>query len=134
SAPWPPIECPETPCASRRSGKRPNTRSLSSSKRYSSILQDADQGGRVALSQKPAPTPKSQPSLSPGTASPRGLVSGTTKAKPARDAGPCAPALTVKFSSVQVSPESQNSTGTDPCALAGGRYREKRMGQPRSSD
>lgn len=37
----------------------------------------------------------------------RGLVSGVTMAMPSSAATRCAPALTMKFSSVQVSPESQ---------------------------
>ena len=41
-----------------------------------------------------------------------------------------APALAVKFSSVQVRPESQYSTGGGPSNPVGGMKREKRIGVP----
>ena len=43
---------------------------------------------------------------SPGTSAPRGLVSGTTRTRPSSAATRCAPALTMKVSSVQVRPAS----------------------------
>jgi hypothetical protein len=53
----------------------------------------------------PAPTPKSHESASPSTLSPRGDVSGATKASPAAAHGPCAPLFRMTFSSVQVRPD-----------------------------
>ena len=40
----------------------------------------------------------------------------------------------MKFSSVQVSPESHHSTGTRPALACGGRNKPKRIVQPVASD
>jgi hypothetical protein len=70
-----------------------------------------------------APTPKSQVAASPSTPAPRGLVSGHTRAMPWAAAARWAPAFVMKFSSVQVKPDSQYRTGTGEAAVAaGGRY------------
>ena len=53
---------------------------------------------------------------------------------PCSAAQPCAPALTIAFSCVQVSPERYHSTGTGPSAAAGGRYSPKVMSQPQASE
>ncbi len=45
-----------------------------------------------------------------------------------------APAFTVKFSSVQVSPARNQTTGTLPCWLAGGWKTAKRIGVRVSSE
>jgi len=58
----------------------------------------------------------------PGMPVSRGLVSGITSMRPSSDATRCAPALTVKFSAVQVRPDRYQSTGTGPFSACGGRY------------
>ena len=70
----------------------------------------------------------------PGMSRPRGLVSGVTMATPNSAATRWAPALVMKFSSVQVRPESQYSTGTGPTLAWGGRNTPKRMVQPVCSE
>ena len=66
-----------------------------------------------------------------GTSSPRGLVSGATIINPSLAAMRCAPAFTVKLSSVQVRPDSQKSVGYGPFPWisAGGVKTAKRMSQ-----
>src|SRR5690606_25127304 len=63
---------------------------------------------------------------------PRGLVSGMTSAMPSSAAMRCAPALVVKFSSLQVKPDSQNRTGGLTPSLAGGRKMLNVMAQFRT--
>src|SRR5699024_7491087 len=55
------------------------------------------------------------------TCSPRGLVSGITSTIPSSAATRWAPALVVKFSSLQVSPESQYNTGGGVLSRGGGK-------------
>jgi hypothetical protein len=81
----------------------------------------------------PAPTPKSQLSLSPGNGTLRGLVSGATSAMPSSAAMRWAPALIMKVSSVQVRPARYQSSGTRRRSACGGRNTAKRMSQPVSS-
>jgi hypothetical protein len=52
---------------------------------------------------------------------PRGLVSGATRAIPSSAATRIAPAFCMKFSSLQVNPESQYSAGTGAASACGGR-------------
>ncbi|VEB40618.1 Uncharacterised protein [Chromobacterium violaceum] len=61
-------------------------------------------------------------------------MSGTTSAMPSSAASRCAPALWLKFSSVQVSPDSHSSHGSLPWSAAGGRNTLKRIRQQSVSE
>ncbi len=61
-------------------------------------------------------------------------MSGAISIRPSSAAILWAPAFTVKFSSVQVRPARNQTTGTFPFSAAGGRKAAKRMGVFVSSD
>ena len=53
---------------------------------------------------------------------------------PCSAAQPCAPALVIAFSCVQLSPERNQSTGTGPSCASSGRNRPKVMSPPQASE
>jgi hypothetical protein len=61
-------------------------------------------------------------------------VSGITSISPSSAARRCAPALMLKFSSVQVSPARHHSTGTGRVAACGGVNTAKRIAVPVLAD
>ena len=61
-------------------------------------------------------------------------MSGAISISPRSAATRWAPAFTVKFSSVQVSPERNQTTGTGRRSAAGGTKTEKRMSQRVSAE